>query len=421
MSSTVDAAANAAANAVEFDAVSIVFGHAPASALPLMDGGGKRSEVQERTGQVLGVHDCTLSVAEGEILVLMGLSGSGKSTLLRAVNGLNDVVRGSVRVRDGAGLVDVTHASPATLRRIRLSTISMVFQQFALLPWRTVRENVGLGLELGGTKAAERAERVDRQLELVGLAEWAERRVGELSGGMQQRVGLARAFVTEAPILLMDEPFSALDPLIRTRLQDELLELQQKLRRTIVFVSHDLDEAFKIGNRIAIMEGGRIVQCGTPQEIFTHPADDYVRDFVAHMNPLGVLCARDMMEPAGGAPPERTIDAGTPVREIMGMLAGGHAIGVEEDGRLVGRVTRDTVLARLVSPTSAPPSRSGPDPASGPASEPAPDIASEPPSGPRAEPTSGSDVASGSGARPDPDAPAGPSSAAASPPARAPG
>ena len=151
--------------------------------------------------------------------------------------------------------------------------------------------------------------------------------------------------------LLMDEPFSALDPLIRTRLQDELLELQGRLKRTIVFVSHDLDEAFKIGNRIAIMEGGRIVQCGTPQDIFTAPANDYVADFVAHMNPLGVLCARDMTEPAP-QPPDTTVDGGTPVHDIMDLLSRTHAIGVSEDGRLLGQVTRDTVLAKLVSPRS---------------------------------------------------------------------
>ena len=321
--------------AVEFDNVSIVFGEKPKSALPMMDEGKTRAEVQKATDQVLGVHDCSLSVAESEILVLMGLSGSGKSTLLRAVNGLNPVVRGAVHVHDGDKMVDVTNAGKRSLRRMRLHNIAMVFQQFGLLPWRSVRENVGLGLELGGMKPTERTKKVDHQLELVGLSDWAERKVGELSGGMQQRVGLARAFVTDAPILLMDEPFSALDPLIRTRLQDELLELQQKLRRTIIFVSHDLDEAFKIGNRIAIMEGGRIVQCGTPQQIFTDPINDYVADFVAHMNPLGVLCARDMTEPAQGDP-SVTVDGNTPVKDIMDQMSDDNVIGVTENGELIG-------------------------------------------------------------------------------------
>jgi len=335
--------------AVDFKNVSIVFGDKPASALPYMDEGKSRAEVQEATGQVLGVHDCSLTVSEGEILVLMGLSGSGKSTLLRAVNGLNPVVRGQVDVNDKGTMVDITNADPKTLRRMRLGTIAMVFQQFGLLPWRSVRENVGLGLELGGMPLPERNKKVEEQLALVGLADWADRKVGELSGGMQQRVGLARAFVTDAPILLMDEPFSALDPLIRTRLQDELLELQQKLKRTIVFVSHDLDEAFKIGNRIAIMEGGRIVQCGTPQDIFTNPQNDYVADFVAHMNPLGVLCARDMVEPVQGTP-KATIDADTDVTEIMDQMAITPVLGVTRDGALIGQVTRDTVLAKLVNP-----------------------------------------------------------------------
>ncbi len=334
-------------SAVEFDAVSIVFGDKPHNALPLMDQGQSRSEIQKSTGQVLGVHDCKLTVQQGEILVLMGLSGSGKSTLLRAVNGLNPVVRGHVRVRHGAEMVDVAAANRTTLRELRLSAVSMVFQQFGLLPWRTVRENVGLGLEIGGMPVAERRAKVETQLSLVGLADWADRKVGELSGGMQQRVGLARAFATEAPILLMDEPFSALDPLIRARLQDELLDLQQKLQRTILFVSHDLDEAFKLGNRIAIMEGGRIVQCGTPRDIFSNPVNDYVADFVAHMNPLGVLTARDVMVAGPATGPQ--VDAETPVKAIIDALQSTQTLSVTENGQTLGRITHDSVLARLAA------------------------------------------------------------------------
>jgi glycine betaine/proline transport system ATP-binding protein len=337
-------------NAVEFDKVSIVFGDNPAAALPLMDQGLSRGEIQEKTGQILGVHDCSLSVGAGEILVLMGLSGSGKSTLLRGVNALNPVVRGEVRVRAGDKMVSVTHANAETLRGLRLSTIAMVFQQFGLLPWRTVRENVGLGLELAGQTPAQRRAKVDQQLELVNLTQWAERKVGELSGGMQQRVGLARAFATAAPILLMDEPFSALDPLIRAKLQDELLDLQTKLKRTIVFVSHDLDEAFKIGNRIALMEGGRLVQVGTAREIIANPVSDYVAEFVAHMNPLGVLTARDVMVSGlggGGV----TVAADTPVKVLMEMLKGGAAdVTVTDQGQPIGRVQATDVLARLLDP-----------------------------------------------------------------------
>ena len=338
--------------AVEFETVSIVFGDHPEKALPLMDKGQTRAEVQEATGQVLGVHDCSISVEEGEILVLMGLSGSGKSTLLRAVNGLNPVVRGQVRVSDGEGLVDVSHSDPAKLRELRQSRVAMVFQQFGLLPWRSVRENVGLGLELAGMPAAERNAQVDKQLGLVGLSDWADNKVSELSGGMQQRVGLARAFATEAPILLMDEPFSALDPLIRTKLQDELIDLQNELKRTIIFVSHDLDEAFKLGDRIAIMEGGRIVQCGTPRDIFTKPANDYVADFVAHMNPLGVLCARDVMEKAEHTEYAHTVRPNTDIHQVMELVKSSNApVAVAwKDGRIAGQVTSETVLEKLLDP-----------------------------------------------------------------------
>lgn len=339
--------------AVEIDNVSIVFGKDPGKALPLMDKGQERGEIQQATGQVLGVHDCTLQVDEGEILVLMGLSGSGKSTLLRAVNGLNPVVRGAVRVNDGSGMVDVTHSDPATLRRLRMHNIAMVFQQFGLLPWRTVRENVGLPLELAGMASKEADGRIDEQLALVGLSDWAERKVGELSGGMQQRVGLARAFVTQAPILLMDEPFSALDPLIRTKLQDELLELQQKLKRTLIFVSHDLDEAFKLGNKIAIMEGGRIVQMGTPQDIFRDPKNEYVADFVQHMNPLGVLRARDLMRPATGTP-AMTVEADGLIRDSMEQMIGSDGpIGVVEGGTVIGELSKDDLLRGLANPSGA--------------------------------------------------------------------
>ena len=202
-------------------------------------------------------------------------------------------------------MVDVVTCDAATLRRLRQHQVAMVFQQFGLLPWRTVEENVGFGLELAGVPEAERKQRVAKQLSWSNLDQWAKKYAHELSGGMQQRVGLARAFATEAPILLMDEPFSALDPLIRTKLQDELLQLQTELKKTIIFVSHDLEEALKIGSHITIMEGGRIVQTGAPEDIVLHPANDYVRDFIANVNPLSVLTAWNVMrdrrdlEPAG--------------------------------------------------------------------------------------------------------------------------
>ncbi|MGH6763490.1 MAG: choline ABC transporter ATP-binding protein [Phyllobacterium sp.] len=349
--------------AITLDNVSIVFGKNPAAALAMADQGATRSQIQAKTNLVLGVHNCSLEVAEGEIVVLMGLSGSGKSTLLRAINNLNPITRGSVNVHTGGRSTDVGTADKVALCRLRTQDVSMVFQQFGLLPWRTVEENVGFGLELAGVPAKDRVAAVREQLELVNLKDWAKRKVGELSGGMQQRVGLARAFATGAPILLMDEPFSALDPLIRTRLQDELLGLQARLHKTIVFVSHDLDEAMKIGNRIAILEGGRIIQCGTPQQILLNPANEYVAEFVAHMNPLGVLRAGDIMAPftredlKNARPFSATARPETPVRHIMQAIARNAGdVGVVDNGRIVGKVSADDIVRGLIkheSPTSS--------------------------------------------------------------------
>jgi len=282
---------------VRFEGVDIVFGPDPREALRLLDEGKGRAEILDQTGHVLGAAGCDLSIDRGEICVLMGLSGSGKSTLLRSVNGLNKPTRGRVLVEDNDWTIDVGHCDAKTLRHLRTRRIAMVFQQFALLPWRTVRENIGFGLEIRGMKRDQRERVIDSMLEIVGLEQWAGKYAHELSGGMQQRVGLARAFATDADILLMDEPFSALDPLIRGRLQDELLDLQQKLKKTIIFVSHDLDEAMKIGSHIAIMEDGRIVQNGAPEAIVLNPVNDYVADFVAHMNPLNVLRGVSVMTP----------------------------------------------------------------------------------------------------------------------------
>ncbi|MER2508311.1 choline ABC transporter ATP-binding protein [Amaricoccus sp.] len=337
---------------IEFDKVSIVFGNEPDRALPLMDKGQTRAEVQNSTGQVLGVHDCSLTVRKGEISVLMGLSGSGKSTLLRAVNGLNKVVRGNIRVRgQGEELIDVATCDEDSLRRLRRGGVAMVFQQFGLLPWRTVIDNVALGLELAGVAEAERERKARETLDIVNLGDWANKRVSELSGGMQQRVGLARAFATDAEILLMDEPFSALDPLIRTRLQDELLQLQERMHCTIVFVSHDLEEAVKIGNTISIMEGGRIVQTGKPEDIVLRPANGYVTDFVAHLNPLSVLRAEDVMTPVVSvADPARGVAPDLPLREALAYFATDNTpIWVVRDGAVLGEISPNAVFDLLAS------------------------------------------------------------------------
>ncbi|WP_318455035.1 choline ABC transporter ATP-binding protein [Photobacterium leiognathi] len=287
-------------NAITINNLDVVFGDKQQQALALLDQGKSRQQIIDETNQVVGVNNVSLQIKEGEICVLMGLSGSGKSSLLRAVNGLNDISRGELLIKDGEQTVDLANCSKAQLQHLRTHRVSMVFQKFALMPWLTVLDNVAFGLEMQNIPKKERHQRAREQLEMVGLAEWEDKYPSELSGGMQQRVGLARAFVMDTDILLMDEPFSALDPLIRAQLQDELLALQSKLNKTILFVSHDLDEALKIGNNIAIMESGKLIQHGKPEEIVLNPKTDYVRDFVAHTNPLNVLKGRSLMTPLSG-------------------------------------------------------------------------------------------------------------------------
>ncbi|HCE1827386.1 choline ABC transporter ATP-binding protein [Vibrio parahaemolyticus] len=283
-------------DAITIENLDVVFGQQQSQALALLDQGKSRQEIIDETGQVVGVDNVSLTVKRGEICVLMGLSGSGKSSLLRTVNGLNDISRGSLKIQDGDDMVELANCDEQTLRHLRTDRVSMVFQKFALMPWLTVLDNVAFGLEMQGIGKAERRAKAREQLEMVGLSEWESKFPHELSGGMQQRVGLARAFAMDTDILLMDEPFSALDPLIRAQLQDELILLQEKLNKTILFVSHDLDEALKIGNNIAIMESGKLIQHGKPEQIILAPETDYVADFVAHTNPLNVLKGRSLMK-----------------------------------------------------------------------------------------------------------------------------
>ncbi|GLQ32196.1 choline ABC transporter ATP-binding protein [Litoribrevibacter albus] len=282
---------------IEFKNVDVVFGKQPERALPLLDRGLSRSEILDETGLTAGVRNASLSVAKGEICVLMGLSGSGKSSLLRTANGLNSVARGEVLIETDDGMQDFMSLTEAEQRNIRMNKITMVFQKFALMPWLTVAQNVAFGLEQKGLSKKDIREKTKNQLELVGLTQWADMKPSELSGGMQQRVGLARALAMETDIILMDEPFSALDPLIRAQLQDELLRLQEQLQKTVIFVSHDLDEALKLGNHIAIMKDGEIVQHDTPENIVLNPANDYVKDFVAHTNPTEVVKAGSLLRP----------------------------------------------------------------------------------------------------------------------------
>jgi glycine betaine/proline transport system ATP-binding protein len=342
---------------VEFRHVDVVFGDKPARALELLDRGEDRDRILEQTGHVVGVADANVLIEQGEICVLMGLSGSGKSTLLRCVNRLNVATRGQVLVADEGGPVDVVRCDARTLRRLRTRRIAMVFQQFALLPWRTVAENVGLGLELRGMDRKAREAIVEEKLALVSLSQWKDKFAHELSGGMQQRVGLARAFATDAEILLMDEPFSALDPLIRNRLQDELLTLQDRMHCTIVFVSHDLEEAVKLGNTITIMEGGRIVQTGTPEDIVLRPANAYVADFVAHLNPLSVLTATDAMTADGGpAVLERSLAPDAPLKDALPFFAASpDPVWVVQEGATVGKITSRSVYSLLAREAASPP------------------------------------------------------------------
>ena len=364
--------------AVEFQNVDILFSQAAGrdgrkairEALAALDAGGTRTDIQSKYGVIVGVAGASLSVARGEISVLMGLSGSGKSTLLRAANGLNPVTRGHVLVHAGdaaavhaAGVetraahaaaahtvIDVATCDTAQLRRVRRERVAMVFQQFGLLPWRTVRENVGFGLELRGEAPATRRTIVDEKLELVGLSQWADRYVSELSGGMQQRVGLARAFATDADILLMDEPFSALDPLIRGKLQDELLALQERVKKTILFVSHDLDEALRLGDRISILQNGRIIQTGTAEDIVLAPADDYVAEFVRHMNPLDVLtggmimCQRANLAQEGNS---LWLDSGRRYRVAMGPADEALELHLDGVAHALRHVLDDTGLTNV--------------------------------------------------------------------------
>ncbi|ERN40112.1 glycine betaine/L-proline transport ATP binding subunit [Rubidibacter lacunae KORDI 51-2] len=262
-----------------------IFGKKPRSALELFRAGGTCESILEQTGDVLGVAGVSFAIQPGELFVIMGLSGSGKSTLLRCLNRLIEPTSGTVYL-DGE---DITHAEPDRLRDIRRTKMAMVFQKFALFPHLTVAENAEYGLTVRGMAARERRRRALETLEVVGLSQWADRLPAELSGGMQQRVGLARALATEADVLLMDEAFGALDPLIRRDMQAELLRLQSELHKTIVFVSHDIHEALKIGDRVAVMQAGAFEQVGTPEELVTHPVNDYIRDFMLDVNRAQVL------------------------------------------------------------------------------------------------------------------------------------
>lgn len=276
---------------IEVKDLYVIFGSRRKQALELVKKGVSKNEVLEKTKCTVAVNNANFSIEEGEIFVVMGLSGSGKSSLIRCLNRLNTPTSGSIFVNGK----DVTRMTEEQLRQLRRTEMSMVFQHFGLLPHRTVLSNTAFGLEIQGKPEEESLEKARQMIKTVGLEGYEDMMTRELSGGMQQRVGLARALTTNPQILLMDEAFSALDPLIRTNMQDELIELQRKLKKTIVFITHDLDEALKLGDRIAIMKDGEIVQTGTPEEILVKPADDYVRAFVENVDRSKIVTASSLM------------------------------------------------------------------------------------------------------------------------------
>ncbi|MEU6849787.1 glycine betaine/L-proline ABC transporter ATP-binding protein [Actinacidiphila alni] len=320
--------------------VSKVFGRKPKEAVRRLQEGADREQLREE-GTTAAVVDASFDVEQGEIFVVMGLSGSGKSTLLRMLNGLLEPTSGRV-LFDGR---DLTALPAKALRDLRSRRISMVFQHFALFPHRSVLENAAYGLEVQGLPRAEREKKAAQALELVGLGGWEKSWPDELSGGMQQRVGLARALATDAELLLMDESFSALDPLIRRDMQDQLIDLQRRLHKTIVFITHDLNEAMRLGDRIAVMRDGRIVQIGTAQDILTEPADDYVASFVQDVDRSRVLTAASIMEE-----PRALVGPDDAPRAAMRVLRTDHASAafVVEGGRkLLGTVTEERVERAL--------------------------------------------------------------------------
>ena len=337
---------------IEMSGVWKIFGATEQAALADARAGASKADILQRHKCVVGIADASISVKQGEIFCIMGLSGSGKSTLVRHVNRLVEPTAGDIRVLGQ----DVRALSPTALRKLRAERIGMVFQHMALMPHRSVEDNVAYPLELRGTPKATRWHVAAEKLALVGLQGYGDRLPRELSGGMQQRVGLARALASDPAILLMDEPFSALDPLIRRQLQDQFLALSQTLGKTTLFITHDLDEAIRVGSRIAIMKDGRIVQTGTPEEIVTRPADDYVRAFVQNISKLGLITAHTIMEPlamvqalrafdpgsAPHAPPGANLDA------LIGLVAGSDVpVVIKDGGTLVGAVTKDRLLLAI--------------------------------------------------------------------------
>jgi glycine betaine/proline transport system ATP-binding protein len=319
---------------IEVKELTKVFGHEPEAVFPYLEKGWSKEKILKETKQTVGVNRVEFSIEPGEIFVIMGLSGSGKSTLVRLLNRLIEPTKGSILIHGE----DIMQMNQVQLRELRRKTISMVFQKFALFPHRTVLENVEYGLEVQGIEKKERRTKAEQALQLVGLDAWANSYPDQLSGGMQQRVGLARALANDPDILLMDEAFSALDPLIRKDMQDELLDLQEKMKKTIVFITHDLDEALRIGDRIALMKDGAVVQIGTPEEIMINPANEYVERFVEDVDLSKVLTAAHVMR----RPETIGMDRGPRVAlQLMRDSGISNLFVVDRSKRLLGVITAD--------------------------------------------------------------------------------
>ncbi len=320
-----------------------IFGDHPAKAIRLLKEGSDKNDVLDKTGMNVGVNNASFTIKQGEIFVIMGLSGSGKSTMVRMINRLIEPSEGQVIV-DGR---DITAMNREELVKFRLNNMSMVFQSFALMPHLTVLDNAAFGLELAGFNKEKRKERAMEALTQVGLGGFEDQYPSQLSGGMQQRVGLARGLAVDPDIMLMDEAFSALDPLIRTEMQDELLKLQDNSQRTIVFISHDLDEALRIGDRIAIMEGGRVVQVGTPEEILQNPADDYVKAFFRGVDPTNVISAGDIVRDSQVTVIKTKLGGIRGTLEILSSKDRDYAYVLDSQKRYLGLVSVETLQTAI--------------------------------------------------------------------------
>ena len=330
--------------AIAMRGVTKIFGDNPDGALALLQSGKSKTEVQAETGHVVGLDNVSLDIARGQIFVVMGLSGSGKSTLIRHVNRLIEPTAGEIAVNG----TDVLKMSLDQLRTYRRTQVAMVFQKFGLLPHRSVIDNVAYGLEVRGVGKAERLKEAAKWIEIVGLAGYEHSRPRQLSGGQQQRVGLARALALDTEIILMDEAFSALDPLIRSGMQDQLIELQKTLGKTILFITHDFDEALKIGQRIAVLKDGAVQQVGRPEDIVLRPANEHIEEFVREVNKARAIHVRSIMEVGEHELCEQAVPRDARCEDVLPLFAEHQWVGVvDETGRQIGRVTAKQVIKAL--------------------------------------------------------------------------